>query len=83
MSYLFTAVATAATSPTLSSPILDAALSLMKSACTLGGGFLAIWGIIQIATNLKDHNGPAITGGVWQLLGGVMIVVAGQLFLSI
>lgn len=37
-------------------------------------------GVVVLAGGLKDHNGPGIQSGVWQLVGGGMIVAAAQLF---
>ena len=36
--------------------------------------------VVVLAGGLKDHNGPGIQSGVWQLVGGGMIVAAAQLF---
>ena len=47
---------------------------------TAGGGLWLVWGVIVLAGGLKDKNGPALQSGIWQLIGGAMIIAAAQLF---
>lgn len=63
--------------------ILNQAIALISKFVTVGGGALAVWGIVTIGTNLKDHNGPAISSGVWELVGGALIIAAAQLFSAV
>lgn len=58
-------------------------LKLLTKFATIGGGVLLLWGGIGIGTNLKDHNGPAISNGTWQMVGGGLIIAAAQLFSNI
>lgn len=60
--------------------VVTRALKILVQFATIGGGLWAIWGVIVLAGGLKDHNGPGIQAGVWQLVGGGMIVAAAQLF---
>lgn len=60
--------------------ILNQGITLITKFITIGGGVLAVWGVVTIGTNLKDHNGPAISNGVWEFVGGVLIIAAAQLF---
>lgn len=64
-------------------PILTSILDLIEKALFLGGSVLAVFGGVTVGTNLKDHNGPAITGGILQIAGGVLIIACGVLFSQI
>ena len=63
--------------------ILEQALELISKAAIAGGGFWAVWGVIVLAGGLKDKNGPALQSGIWQIIGGGMIITAAALFNSI
>ena len=56
---------------------LDKAKEVLAMAAKAGGGLWAAWGLVQVGTGVKDHNGPAMQGGLWQLIGGAIIVAAG------
>lgn len=58
-------------------------LTLMTQFVTIGGGLWALWGVIVLAGGLKDKNGPQLQSGIWQIVGGLMIIAAAQLFKSI
>lgn len=58
-------------------------LSLFVQFATIGGGLWLVWGAISFAGGLKDHNGPQTQSGLWQIVGGGMIIAAAQLFKSI
>ena len=58
-------------------------LSLLTKGATIGGGLWLVWGAIVLGTSLKDHNGPGIQSGVWQMVGGGIIIAAAQYFGSI
>lgn len=60
--------------------MLDHVLSLFVTFATVGGGMLLVWGAIATGTALKDQNGPQIQSGVWQIIGGGLIIAAAQLF---
>ena len=49
----------------------------------IGGGLWAVWGVITLAGGLKDQNGPATQSGVWQVVGGGLIIAAAALFSNI
>lgn len=57
--------------------------NLMSQFATIGGALWALWGVIVLASGLKDKNGPQLQSGIWQIVGGGMIVAAAQLFNSI
>lgn len=63
--------------------MLEQALDLFIKFATIGGGLWLVWGIITLAGGLKDHNGPQLQSGIWQTLGGGMIIGAAQLFSAI
>ena len=60
--------------------MLNTIVGLMTTAATLGGGIWLIWGVIVLAGCLKDHNGPQQQSGIWQIVGGGLIIAAVQLF---
>lgn len=49
----------------------------------MGGAFWAVWGVIILASALKDKTGPALQSAIWQIVGGVMIMMASTLFVRI
>lgn len=63
--------------------MLQQILTLFVTFATIGGGLLIVWGAIATGTALKDQNGPQIQSGIWQIVGGGLIVAAAQLFNSI
>jgi len=69
--------------PTGGTAILTQALSLFVKFATIGGGLWTVWGVITLAGGLRDHQGPQIQSGVWQAVGGGLIVAAAQLFSAI
>lgn len=63
--------------------LLADVLELVQKFATVGGGLWLIWGIIVLAGGLKDKNGPALQSGLWQIVGGGMIIAGAILFGSI
>ena len=49
-------------------------------AMLAGGGMWLLWGAILLATGLKDKSGPQLQQGIWQIVGGLMIIIATLLF---
>jgi hypothetical protein len=60
--------------------IVNSILGLFSGVVIVGGGLLALLGAVGVGTNLKDHNGPAIGQGAWQIVGGALIILAGAIF---
>jgi len=60
--------------------LLNDVLELVTTFAIIGGGLWLVWGVIVLAGGLKDKNGPALQSGVWQIIGGGMIIVAAALF---
>ena len=63
--------------------VFNSVVNTLTTYVTAGGGLLAVWGAVTLGTNLKDHNGPGISQGVWQIVGGGVIIAAAQLFASV
>lgn len=63
--------------------MLNTILSLFTKFATIGGGLWLVWGSIVTGGALKDHNGPQIQTGVWQIVGGGLIIAASSLFQQI
>lgn len=63
--------------------LLNQVLTLVTKFATIGGGFWLVWGVIILATALKDKNGPELKTGIWQVIGGGMIIAAAQMFASV
>lgn len=65
------------------SNMLTSVLDLFLQFATIGGGVWLVWGAITVGTNLKDQNGPGIQSGIWQCVGGGLIIGAALLFKNI
>lgn len=63
--------------------LLNTILSLFTKFAIIGGGLWLVWGAIVTGGALKDHNGPQIQTGVWQIVGGGLIIAAAALFQQI
>lgn len=63
--------------------LLTDVLDLIKNFAMVGGGLWLVWGVIVLAGGLKDHNGPALKSGIWQIIGGAMIIGAAALFAQV
>lgn len=58
-------------------------LELLQKAALLGGSIWSVWGAITLAGGLKDHSGPQTQSGIWQLVGGAVIIAAAAMFSSL
>ena len=63
--------------------LLNQILTLITKFAIVGGGLWLVWGAIVLAGGLKDKNGPALQSGIWQIVGGGLIIAAAALFSSI
>lgn len=63
--------------------LLEQVLSLISKFALIGGGIWLIWGVIVLAGGLKDKNGPALQSGIWQIVGGGLIITAAALFQNV
>lgn len=55
-------------------------LELFSQFAMVGGGLWLVWGAIVTGGALRDQNGPQIQTGVWQIVGGGLILGAAVLF---
>lgn len=55
-------------------------LELFSQFAIIGGGLWAVWGAIVVGGALRDQNGPQIQTGIWQIVGGGLILAAAALF---
>lgn len=60
--------------------LLNTILTLFTKFAIIGGGLWLVWGAIVTGGALKDQNGPQIQTGVWQIIGGGLIIAAAALF---
>jgi len=58
-------------------------MALISRVVIFAGAFMVVVGAVVVGTNLKDHNGPGISNGVWTIAGGALIVLAGAFFSSL
>ena len=64
-------------------PLLKQVLEMITRFTTIGGGLWLVWGVVVLAGGLKDKNGPALQSGIWQIVGGGLIIAAAVLFNSV
>lgn len=60
--------------------LVNSIFGFMVQFVIVGGALWTVWGIVVLAGALKDKNGPGLQGGVWQIVGGIMILVSAILF---
>lgn len=65
------------------SNVVTSALDLFSQFAIIGGGLWAVWGVVTLAGGRKDQNGPATQSGMWQVVGGGLIIAAAALFKTI
>jgi uncharacterized membrane protein len=63
--------------------LLNQVLDMITRFATIGGGLWLVWGVVVLAGGLKDKNGPALQSGIWQIVGGGLIITAAILFKSV
>lgn len=63
--------------------LLNQVLTMITRFATIGGGLWLVWGVVVLAGGLKDKNGPALQSGIWQIVGGGLIITAAILFKSV
>ncbi|EEU75548.1 TPA: hypothetical protein QFD76_001164 [Enterococcus faecium] len=61
----------------------NAIIDILSKYAIVGGGLYAVWGAVVLGGALKDHNGPQMQSGIWQIVGGALIVAAAALFKTI
>ena len=60
--------------------VVTEVLNLFSQFAMIGGGLWAVWGAVALAGGMKDQNGPQMQSGVWQVVGGGLIIAAAALF---
>ncbi len=60
--------------------LIKQVLEMITQFSIVGGAFWAVWGVIVLAGGLKDKNGPMLQSGIWQIVGGALIIVASAMF---
>ena len=63
--------------------LLNQVLTLVTKFAIIGGGLWLVWGVVVLAGGLKDKNGPALQSGIWQIVGGGLIIATAALFSSV
>lgn len=63
--------------------LLTQVLNLITRFSIIGGGLWLVWGAVVLAGGLKDKNGPALQSGIWQIVGGGLIIAAAALFSNV
>lgn len=63
--------------------LLNNVIELVTKFAIIGGGFWLVWGVVVLAGGLKDKNGPALQSGIWQIVGGGLIIAAAAMFASV
>lgn len=58
-------------------------IDLISKFVLIGGGLWTVWGAIVLGGGMKDHNGPQLQSGIWQMIGGGVIIGAAALFKTI
>ena len=51
------------------STVVTNVLNTLSTWVIIGGGLWGVFGGVTLAGGLKDHAGPQIQSGVWQLVG--------------
>ena len=60
--------------------LLNDVLKLGKNFSMAGGALWALWGVIVLAGALRDKTGPSLQSAIWQIVGGLLIMVAATMF---
>ena len=66
----------------MNAQLLEQVFGLVSQFTLIGGGLWLIWGTIILAGALKDKNGPQLQQGIWQVVGGALILVASVWFVT-
>ena len=60
--------------------LLNEVLWLASQFTRVGGALWSAWGVIILAGAVKDKTGPALQSAIWQIVGGIMIIMTSYLF---
>lgn len=65
------------------SQIFTQVMSLIQVAIIAGGSIWLVVGAVIFALGLKNKEAPQIQSGIWQIIGGAVIIAAGAFFTNI
>ena len=63
--------------------LLNEVLWIASQFTRVGGALWLAWGVIILAGAIKDKTGPALQSAIWQIVGGIMIVMTSYLFMYV
>ena len=63
--------------------MMKAVLEMLTKFIGAGGTIWVVIGLIIVGTGLKDKTGPQIQSGIWQIVGGGLIISASALLSTI
>lgn len=63
--------------------LMAKALEIVEKFAKIGGALWLLWGVVVLAGGMKDKTGPQIQSGIWQIVGGGMILATAVLFSTI
>ena len=63
--------------------ILGQVLSMIAKFAFAGGSLWTLMGAWTFGGGLKEQNGPQTQSGMWQMIGGGIIVAAAALFATV
>ena len=63
--------------------LFSGVINLIRVAVIAGGSLWLIIGVVILALGLKNKEAPQIQSGIWQVVGGAMIIAAGAFLTSI
>lgn len=63
--------------------LFSGVINLIRVAVIAGGSLWLIIGVVILALGLKNKEAPQIQSGIWQVVGGAMIIAAGAFLASI
>lgn len=63
--------------------MMQKALELMTKFIGVGGTIWIVIGLVIVGVGLKEKTGPQIQSGIWQIVGGGIIISASLLLSTI
>lgn len=63
--------------------LFSGVINLIRVAVIAGGSLWLIVGVVILALGLKNKEAPQIQSGIWQVVGGAMIIAAGAFLATI
>ncbi len=63
--------------------LMETVLEQIIKYVKIGGGLWVLWGAIVLGLALRDKTGPQIQSGIWQMVGGGLVLAVSTLFSTI